>query len=78
MIGPGRTTGLPGPIRRSDSRTQLQASGLGGLVAVSALKPEAPTVSSSAFSHAPSETIFSSAVLILPHSSVSPFLMPTP
>src|SRR6478609_6670981 len=62
----------------SSGSGQEQASGFGGLVLVSGLKPEAPTVLFSAFSQEPSETILSIAVLILLQRSVSPFLIPTP
>ena len=45
---------------------------------MSTLNPDGPTLASTAFCQEPSETIFSSAALTLPHSSVSPFFRPTP
>ena len=57
---------------------QEQASGFGGLTAVSTLKPAGPKFASTAFCQSPELTIFSSAVLTFLQRSTSPYFSPTP
>src|SRR5215216_3714918 len=76
--GPSINPSPPQGLRRARSARYEQGSGFGGLVLVSTLKPDWPTLSSTAFCHEPSETIFSKAALTLSHIAVSPFFSPTP
>src|SRR4029453_14648042 len=66
------------PNGATDACRYEQGSGLGGLVLVSTLKPDGPTLSWMAFCQEPSETIFWRAVFTFSHIAVSPFFSPTP
>src|SRR6266542_4046672 len=72
---PGRAAAESRP---SHDCRQAQASCFGGFFVASGLKPEGPTVASSAFCQSPESIIFLIASFTLPHSSVSPFFRPTP